>query len=105
MNVAGNLLLFCGFQLASSDLLCPNQSLLAIIENTTVYSMAINSNSSNNISFTVTGLDTEKWLTAIAKIVDTNANTVLNQSQINICKLNTVFTSFSHCVYLHVQSW
>ena len=103
-NVSSNLLLFLDFQATSTDILCPNQSLLVIIENTTVYSMARNS-SSNNISFTVTGLDTGKWLTAIAIIVDTNANAVIEQNQINICKLNTAFTSFSEYVYLHVQSW
>ena len=85
------------FQVVSNNFLCPNRTLLVIVENTTVYSMAINS-SSSNISFTVGGLDTEEWLTTTAKIVDTNANTVFNESQINVCKSYSVYILYPMCM-------
>ena len=82
---------FTGFQVVANEFLCPNHALLTIVENKTAYSMPINS-TNNNISFTVGSLDTEKWLTVTARIVDVNAATTLGESQINICKSEHVFT-------------
>ena len=79
----------------SSDVLCSNRSLLITVENVTVYSMAINNSNSINTTFTVGGLATEAWLTAVAKIVDTFTNNVLDESQINACKLGS--TIDIHC--------